>query len=89
MVPFRAVPKWLDFSSMVVKPDAPSGRFTRHPLPHNVSAKVTTLPAYRNPFGAMFDLHLSPDFGFIHVRNDNAEIPRQFIGKYFIKMFRG
>lgn len=40
---------------MVVKPDAPSGRFERHPLPHNVSAKVTTLPAYRKPFGAMFD----------------------------------
>src|ERR1700679_2794530 len=31
MVPSRAVPKWLDLRSMVVKPVAPAGRFAMHP----------------------------------------------------------
>jgi hypothetical protein len=47
MVPLRAVPRWLDLSSMVVKPLAPSGRWAMQPLPQVVSASVTTLPACR------------------------------------------
>src|ERR1700722_4635727 len=45
IVPSSAVPKWLDLSSMVVKPVAPGGRFARHPYPAQVSARVMTVPA--------------------------------------------
>ena len=46
-VPSRAVPRKLDFSSIVVKPVAPSGRFTIQAYPQDESASVTTLPACR------------------------------------------
>ena len=47
MRPSRTVPRWLLFSSMVVKPLAPSGSRARVGRPQLVSARVTTVPACR------------------------------------------
>lgn len=53
MTPSCAVPKKFDFSSIVVKPVDPSGNARTQPYPLAVSARVTTLPAWRKPFGAI------------------------------------
>jgi hypothetical protein len=42
------VPRKFAFSSMVVKLVAPSGSEDRQPYPADVSASVTTVPAWRN-----------------------------------------
>ena len=50
--PLAIVARWLDLSSMVVKPVAPSGSPTRAPKPQAVSASVTSAPAWRWPLAA-------------------------------------
>src|SRR3984885_12595356 len=50
--PDSAVPRKLVFSSIVVKPAAPSGNDTMQPYPHAVSARATTVAACKYPFGA-------------------------------------
>jgi hypothetical protein len=45
--PSRAVPRWLLFSSIVVKPLAPSGSSARVARPQLVSASATTVAACR------------------------------------------